>query len=313
MHGSASGPLGALLLIAPLAAIPVFAIVGVPQFAPLSASPSDDEEFTDLGDSTSSLEPVPADAPARSRSSDDVFAPLSDSPPRHNPAPSPSASGRQFAGSPDIRDLPKNAGQSLPPAEALDEWEIRSGTATAALPNGGDESPGKPGTPPRSGGSSSAELQIPLDELEEGQVSAQGFSPDLLKPEPGRPRGSAREKGVVSTAPDQRLDLPKATNTDAADNSSPKLEMTAEQSGWQAAARRLKELGIRRYRLEAQIEEQTFIFLCTFVSPDDPRIVRKFEAEAETPLEAVQEVLSEIDDWRARGINDKLAALPPED
>jgi hypothetical protein len=313
MHGSASGPLGALLLIAPLAAIPVFAIVGVPQFAPLSASPSDDEEFTELGDSTSSHDPVPAGDPAKSRCTDDVFAPLSDSPTRQNSGSSASPSARQFAGSSDVRDLPNNAGQSLPPAEALDDWEIRSGTATIGVPKRGDDSPGKPGNPPRSSGRSSEELQLPADELEEGQVSAQGFSPDLLKPEPGRRPRSTRENGVGSTAPDQRLDFPKATNSNAADNSSPKLEMTAERSGWQAAARRLKELGIRKYRLEAQIEEQTFIFFCTFASPDDPRIVRKFEVEAETPLEAVQAVLTEIDEWRARGINDKLAAIPPED
>ncbi len=89
--------------------------------------------------------------------------------------------------------------------------------------------------------------------------------------------------------------------------------MTPEQSGWEAAARRLKELGIRKYRLDAQIEEQTFIFICTFTSPDDARIVRRFEAEADTPLGAVQQMLEQIDDWRARGSTDKLAALPPEE
>ena len=89
--------------------------------------------------------------------------------------------------------------------------------------------------------------------------------------------------------------------------------MTSEQSGWQTAARRLKELGIRKYRLDAQIEEQNFIFTCSLTSPDDVRIVRKFEAEADTPLEAVQQALEQIDDWRARGSSDNLAALAPEE
>jgi len=60
MQGSASGPLGALLLIAPLAAIPVFAIMGVPQFTSLIASSADDEEFSDLGDATSALDGQPS-------------------------------------------------------------------------------------------------------------------------------------------------------------------------------------------------------------------------------------------------------------
>src|SRR5262249_59897170 len=83
MHCTASGPLGALLLIAPLAAIPVFAIVGAPQFAPLAASPSDDdEEFADLGDSTATLESRATETPSRGRSADDLFAPFPESSPR---------------------------------------------------------------------------------------------------------------------------------------------------------------------------------------------------------------------------------------
>ncbi len=74
----------------------------------------------------------------------------------------------------------------------------------------------------------------------------------------------------------------------------------AEESGWQDAARRLKKLGIRKYRLESQIDEQRFVFSCSFASPDNPRVVRRFEADADNPLEAVQQVLEQIDEWRSR-------------
>ena len=87
----------------------------------------------------------------------------------------------------------------------------------------------------------------------------------------------------------------------------------AEQAGWQVAARRLKDLGIRKYRLESQIEEQTFVFVCTFPSPDNPRIVRRFEADADTPLEAVQLVLQQIDEWRSRGGRGDEAESPADD
>src|SRR5262245_21147172 len=97
MHGSASGPLGALLLIAPLAALPVFAIVGVPQFAPLAASPSDDDdEFADLGDSSATLESRPVESSARSRSADDLFAPFPESSSRSELNDAPRTRSRQI-------------------------------------------------------------------------------------------------------------------------------------------------------------------------------------------------------------------------
>jgi hypothetical protein len=83
----------------------------------------------------------------------------------------------------------------------------------------------------------------------------------------------------------------------------------SEQSGWQAAARRLKELGIRKYRLESRIEEQTFTFWCAFASPDNPRVLQRFEDDADTPLEAVQKVLAQIDEWRARDVRNKVASV----
>src|SRR5262249_23341470 len=95
MHASASGPLGALLMIAPLAAIPVFAIVGVPQFAPVVASLADnDDDLSNLGDpaapvSTDPVSTVPVskipvstrgDEPRDAgKTTDDLFAPVLES------------------------------------------------------------------------------------------------------------------------------------------------------------------------------------------------------------------------------------------
>src|SRR5262249_5370263 len=132
MHGSASGPLGALLLIAPLAAIPVFAIVGVPQFAPLAASPSDDdEEFADLGDSTASLESRSAETPSRGRSADDIFAPFPESSPRPDPDGSPRTRGRKAEGPSSARGRSQPSATVLPDADALDHWEVKPGTLEA--------------------------------------------------------------------------------------------------------------------------------------------------------------------------------------
>src|SRR5262249_48207778 len=82
----------------------------------------------------------------------------------------------------------------------------------------------------------------------------------------------------------------------------PQADLNAvEQSGWREATRRLKELGIRRYRLESQIEEQTFVFICSFAAVDNPRVVRRVETEADDRLEAVQKVIDEIVEWQKHG------------
>jgi hypothetical protein len=321
MHGSASGPLGVLLLIAPLAAIPVFAIVGVPQFAPLSASPSDDEEFADLGDSTlgdstGTLESRPAGSPARGRSADDLFAPFPESSPRPDPADAPRARGRQLPGPSTARGRLQSSRTSLPDADALDHWEVRPGTLEAVPPRGSEQLSSArtlPGTRAEPGD----ELRIPADDLEDGGVSADDFRSDLLKPDPDRPRtNSPSAGGIPRTSPGQRMEAPQ-NGAEALGNPSQIPESLAdsmsEQSGWQAAARRLKELGIRKYRLESQIEEQTFTFWCTFASPDNSRIVRRFEDDADTPLEAVQKVLSQIDEWRTRDVRNKVASVAKDE
>jgi hypothetical protein len=316
MHGSASGPLGALLLIAPLAAIPVFAIVGVPQFSPLAASPSDDgEEFADLGDSSTTLESRPAESPPRGRSADDLFAPFPESSPRSEPEDSRRTRSRQAGGQSRTHGRSQAPATALPDADALDHWEVRPGTLDAFPRSGNQESAGTKALP-EPDADRADELRIP-DDADDGSISADDFRSDLLKPDTARPRTNPPGAGgnISQVSHGQRMGLPKSSA--AAAGSPPQIpaelaDAMSEQLGWQTAARRLKELGIRKYRLESRIEEQTFIFWCTFPSSDNPRIARRFEADADTPLEAVQKVLAQIDEWRARDVRNKVAAAYDE-
>ena len=163
-------------------------------------------------------------------------------------------------------------------------------------------------------------LEIPADDADEGKVSTSGFSPDLLKLDSANragsetrpaPRGSPETPLANRTGPQKREAV--AAVPDLSHPAEARPSALYEQSGWQAAARRLKELGISKYRLESQIEKQTFFFSCAIASPDNPRIARRFEAEADNPLEAVQMVLEQIDEWRSRDNRTKLAAIPAVD
>lgn len=305
MSASASGPLGVLLMIAPLAAIPVLAIVGVPQFAPVSASPADDDDdvFADLGDPASPDAPS-AEAPRRQRSADDLFAPVPKRDGLDDEADARAARDGRRPAQDLIRGRERNQ-RELPPPDALDQWEVRSDAPAKA---GFPDSRGISGRSPADDG--------PTENLDadEGKVSAEGFDSGLLvprkktreRPGDGAPREATAplSRGAAGTRQgpgELPADIPEADAAIA--------QLMAEQSGWQAAARRLKELGARKYRLEAQIEEQQFLFVCSFASPDNPRVVRRFEATADNPLEAVQNVLAQIDEWRSRASHESDESL----
>jgi hypothetical protein len=128
----------------------------------------------------------------------------------------------------------------------------------------------------------------------------QGFTKGLVHPDaeraapksrPPRPQrrqvadGPRDSRSVRARDADLELDGPSGRGT------------AAEQTNWRAAADRLKELGIRKYRLESQIETQQFLFRCEYPTPETPHVTELFEAQADTPLGAVQQTLQQIEAW----------------
>ena len=69
---------------------------------------------------------------------------------------------------------------------------------------------------------------------------------------------------------------------------------------WRRAVHRLNELGIHQFRLEPGRDQGEFYFSCEFSLEQDSRITRRFEAEATEPLQAVELVLRQIDEWTSR-------------
>ena len=310
MHVSGSGPLGVLLMIAPLAAIPVFAIVGVPHFAPVAASGTDDDDFVELGE-TSSRPPAPAvPLPAPTRSANDFYAPVADPPPRtlrasaatdqaSRPPLSTTASGRS-----------RGSGRWLPPSEALDQWEVRTDVDDTVSPSRRNDPAGSSSRTITDGFEG---LDDSADEIDQGRVSAEGFNPDLLRADrasPSKKRSRTEDDGPRELPADHGPGSQASKGAgsgraavfaaDVAQSPATPAQTPDEQAGWQDAAQRLKKLGIRKYRLESRIDEQNFVFSCSLASPDNPRVIRRFEADADNPLEAVQHVLEQIDEWRSR-------------
>lgn len=298
MLASASGPLGALLVIAPLAAIPVVAIVGIPQFAPVSASPNEEEEIGDLGESAAT-QATPR--PAIRRSADDLFAPL----PGSGPA---NSNGTQYG------SVYGNTSRSAPPAgqgresrfdhslDAGDNWEVvssdpRNSTGrTAGTGTSLSESFPSDGRAPQGRGSS-------LNGT--GAVDPNGFKSGLLPsvhPKEGARRDEVKRPGAVdrgAVTPDSPRVDPRTMNELVGGASLEAMQqmMMSEQSRWQAAATRIKQLRIQKYRLEARIEEPRFVFRCVFAPAESSQVTQLFEADAETPIDAVEQVIEQVDEW----------------
>lgn len=66
---------------------------------------------------------------------------------------------------------------------------------------------------------------------------------------------------------------------------------------WQEAVDRLNTLGIRTFRLSPDATENGYRFVCLVTSVEDPRISRRFEAESPVPLNAVQQVIAQVEEW----------------
>jgi hypothetical protein len=282
-----------LLMIAPLAAIPVFAVIGIPQFAPLSASQSDDAiEWNEPAS------PSPEDfrAPAfRDRSADDLYSSSTDIRSQGS-RPDRRTSGASGPAEVELAAPASRPKSWLPPPDALDQWDV----APAAE---------NPAANSRSRNTGARPKKAAALDTDDDLVSMEHFDPDLLAvTAPAKPVRKVRpaadapalERSPKANGRQRRggLEAPPEIVGGSPEMSSAR----SEPACWAVATKRLKALGIRKYRLDSQVEEQNFIFVCNVASPENPRVIHRFETEGETPLEAVQAALRQIEDWRGRDV-----------
>jgi hypothetical protein len=265
-------------MVVPLLAIPMFAVMGVPQFAPLVASPGADPGFVESWSLrepaartaaprfVAATAPVVADKTGIGESArcslDDLFAP-------YNASPSPTTAGlsletdRQPARARNGMPVPvDHASASGSRRAAFDDANaVLAGSAAYALPDEALE--GFAALPNRGGANS---LPAATASGSRPKHAGGGFATENPHTEP-------------TNAPLRRFDRePDFT--------------------WEQAVQRLKSLGIKKYHLESLLEEGGFSFRCSYTAPDNPRVTRRFEAEAPEPLAAVRIVLDQIEAWR---------------
>lgn len=273
MRSTIHGTFATLMLLVPVGAIPALAIFGIPQFAPVVASPLHEGDDKDrerrVGES--------ARGPA-----DDLFQDEEDFPPRNE----------------EMAAAPGRLGDAVPvPNRNLDRDVLKNeepaplNPAPRQPPSWADDLAETEPLPPK---------RSPKPD-QRGNSRSGGLQADSA-PRPGandRDRGNKLPPGFGSVEPEdlggyrrQRESLPERTPP-ARREESERVNLT-----WQDAVRRLNDLEIRNFRLEPSRQANQFVFICSYTPSDSPRVSYRFEAESDEPLKAVEKVLAQIDEWQ---------------
>lgn len=145
--------------------------------------------------------------------------------------------------------------------------------------DGADEADVRDASPPRSGRASAWDQHAEQTDEQSGGTNPFA-SRNRSKAAPGR-------EAPIETADAGSAVRERITN--------PRTNLT-----WKSARNRLTELGVTHFHLERGSNDDSFLFVCMFSPGDDPRVTRRFEAEAPEPLAAVDGVLGQIDTWMQR-------------
>lgn len=143
--------------------------------------------------------------------------------------------------------------------------------------------------PRRTQGNTGPQPQRPLPRVR--RVSANRT--ETASPFPGPPRSQPAEKTDLLA----EVRAEKKSSTQAGE----KQTDARQPAGltWQGAVARLNRLGIHNFALQPGVEPGEFHFSCTHADRDNPRVIRRFEAEDTDPLAAVQKVLRQVERRRA--------------
>ena len=292
-----SNGLATVLLMIPVLAVPALAIFGIPQFAPVVASPLD-EDRDDAKESR---------VGHSSRASEDEFLGEFDG----------------FGAESRTRDESRTI--------RADSSSNRTANARLATQRGkavgkqtwGDSLDSEWPTKPNRKLSNSESNEFDSSETQVTQPSSRSFE-SRDEPAAKNPRRSQFQRNDESIRLASAVDVddaPAEVSVDEANSgrlshsrgklaentSDPtltrnprRLSTSAESLTWQSAVERLNQLEIRNFRLEPGHQSGQFVFICSYTPPNTPRVSYRFEAGADEPLKAVEKVLEQIIDWQHR-------------
>lgn len=260
MRRRRQGQFATFAMLIPMFAIPVMAVFGIPQFAPVVASPADksqpewlaDRSFTRIGQSDA--------FPARSLN---MVAAETDRLDLFEPYPETANSG--------VRELA--AAERRP-----DQQHSYAGGRPVRIEN-------------------DAAANAPVLDLFEPVDNTRRPNSHSVSPKQRNLPGTVRRE--VAASSDALISRADSNTSPSAPSraSSTRIARQPVGSSWRDAIDHLNQLGIRTYRLSPSTSDGRYHFMCLVTSADDPRISRRFEAEGREPLDAVDRVLTQVEEW----------------
>lgn len=279
-----------ILLLVPVAAVPLMAIFGIPQFTPVIASPLDGvtEETEDQVGETSRRKSRSTSQRTRIEDESDQDLVLEESPDWEHQSAERSRS---------IRKSKARASESATkpfPRESFSEEQHPAPRRTVSKnrrkPNSSD--PFVDSSIQTASFEELDEAPVEIDDAENTLASFKTLQDnrEMVDPE--------SEAAIVPGYRRQRPHPTKGRNSSDGKSASrnKRSAHAVEPLTWPEAVRRLNDLGIRNFRLESGVNPGEFNFACSYTPSDSPHVTRRFEAEADDPLKAVSKVLSQVEE-----------------
>jgi hypothetical protein len=293
------GWLTTLIMLVPMTAVPMMAVFGIPQFAPVSASPAPVErelaafDFRENRVGHSDSYPLPPLDLAESRDRfnvrgssgvdrvdprddgtvHDLFAPLDGRAVSEPAAVAVSANTARHVWSDPL------AYSSLSP-------ETRRVGSSGVGSSGSDR---REDMPDVFGPRNRQSEQRDASDLQQTSLASRVSQADS-RSSLGRISG---DQSSVSDFRYSRIGAGENRLSGARSNS----ESASTEFTWTTAIDELNAEGVHNYRLTPGAQPGVFRFMCFVTSVESPRVSRRFDAEAGDPLEAVQQVLAQVADW----------------
>jgi hypothetical protein len=294
MRNPLSGPVATLLMFVPLLAIPLFAVFGTPQMSSTGSPAAQvedlkfavDKDKPQTGNSLPEADLVSAVQISDGNAGTANVAGQNAAQPAA-PAAAPVGSVAKNEADP-FADFVRPADGDKPRSDAPAENPTASGEQRPLRWPADDAN--------RAQQLSKTALASNGPVADDGRAARPDRDPAPTNPIAGNPN-AGNPPGEPAA---ERTRSKSATKLTAGFDAERSADPSRDALGIRAAIARLNALGITDYQWQPGDRDGEFLFRCRLVSRHNPRMMQRFEAEAGEPLQALEKVLAQIDEWRAR-------------
>lgn len=285
MRSQSNSPVVTFFMLAPLLAIPLLAVFGVPRFHTSKPASATVEKDIVLGETTNEKE-------ITKPNTDKLFEPI-----EFEPIDTSSSFSQ--------KNLEQNINQTktvpvIHKPDGLQDWVVK-GSAMNSMQRGTGSSPrrdirkrfeylGEKKETNHSGHSHSKRDSHEFSSPFSADRADKNNNKQVAFAESSTPRNPFLESGFTSSHEQQPL-----SEQGIKESNSPLLPQS-----WKEAVGRLNALGIREFNIQPGLNPNQFYFSCSYTPKNNPRITHRFESNAASPLQAVQHAILQVEEWKRK-------------